>query len=153
MDRVLRCNRISIDIDGVNKRLKLIKTHFNMKHMCNVVLDFVTGKGFHVHGEFIKRTTEQNMNIRRLLSDCEQRLELDEFRLNSIGGDEFIDILFGEKTRYGVVTYEETLQDVTNPPFWGDGKTGWVKRRERDTTIKRNSKHPKNRKRVYKCDF
>jgi len=119
-DRILRCNRISIDIDSQN-RLKLLIAYFNMRNLTPNTRVYKTGGGYHIHGEFAGRTTKQNMDIRRALRDCEGRLELDEKRINTFGDETVTEMLFYEKTTKGKKTYEEPIHDITAPPYWGDG--------------------------------
>lgn len=125
MDRILRKNRISVDIDN-QSRLKLLIAYYNMKHLTPNVHVYKTGGGYHIHGEFPERTTKQNMDIRRLLGDCTGRIELDEIRQNTFGDETVIEMLFYEKITKGKKTYEEPLYDITSPPYWGDSKL-WKK--------------------------
>jgi hypothetical protein len=111
-----RVHRISIDLDTKNQ-FKLLKAYFNMKRFSDNVEVKETGKGFHVKGYFENRTPEQNIHIRRMLGDCEGRLELDERRLQ-VGLGEFIETLFIWKKIRGKVTMEQDY-NIMSEQFWG----------------------------------
>lgn len=127
MVKIVRNDRVSIDLDTKN-RFILLKTHFNMKWLLRlynkkdeIIDDRETNKGYHVVGKFKKRTPEQNMQIRRILGDCEGRLELDELRLNAGLGDCIETLFFFKKvSRNGktVISREEPL-NIMAEQFWG----------------------------------
>jgi len=124
-NRIIRENRISIDRDNFNQ-FKALKTYFNMLHVLGNVISYETRQGYHFLSEKYKRTTKQNMDMRRLFDDCDGRLELDEGRLFTGETEDSIEILFYEKTTDGQVRLEIGC-NILAMSFWGNGEK-WSRR-------------------------
>lgn len=95
----------------------MLKTYYNMKQLSPNVKVVETKHGFHIIGEFRNRKPQSNIDIRRLLSDCRNRLELDEGRL-SCRLPELIDTLFEEKF-YDREWSGESEYNIMSQSFWG----------------------------------
>jgi hypothetical protein len=118
---ILRHNRVSIDLDTKNQ-FQLLKAFFNLKRISTQIEVRETAHGFHVIGRVQNRTGEENLHIRRMLNDCEGRLELDEKRLKA-GLDDCVDTLFRYKRivdRFGkdIISREEPY-NIMSEQFWG----------------------------------
>ena len=95
-----------------------------MKKLTDIVLVKQTGHGFHVMGYFPNRTTQENMDMRRMLGDCSGRVELDTSRVE-YHQEDVTETLFSEKKINGVVTGEIDY-NILSLPFWGNGEK-WCK--------------------------
>lgn len=120
INRISKKNRISVDID-INNQFDSLKKYFNMKWILGNVTSYETGGGYHLLGEKLDRTLQQNIDVRRTLGDCKGRLDLDEDRLNGGLDGYYTEILFYEKMKNGKVT-GETEYNILSMPFWGNGK-------------------------------
>lgn len=116
--KIKRKNRISVDIDS-NNQFHLLKSFFNMKRLTDKIYVYKTNKGYHIQGLFKNRTTQQNIDIRRLLLDDKARIKLDENRIDA-GLDYLIETLFVfGKVNKGVESIEEPYDVINTEQFWG----------------------------------
>lgn len=122
MMKVPRNHRISVDRDNFNQ-LRLLMTYYNMKRICTDVFVWETNHGYHIYGRFPNRTTEQNLDMRRMLGDDPRRIALDEGRINA-GVDYLSETLFvfGKimKGKNQKITHSiEQPCNVLSMQFWG----------------------------------
>jgi len=115
MIRIPRKHRIGIDIDSKNQ-FEMLKRYFNSKRFGESLV-YETKHGYHIQIYKKNRTSKENMLIRHILNDCNNRLDLDVGRLNE-NLDDIIETLF----EYKKIDDDEGVETLINPlslPFWG----------------------------------
>lgn len=113
--RISRKHRVGIDIDTKNQ-FELLRRYFNSKRFGDVLV-YETLHGYHLHIYRENRSIEDNMQIRMILGDCQNRLDLDEARIR-FGLGCITETLFEYKRMDNEISIEEKI-DILNLPFWG----------------------------------
>ncbi len=107
--------RIGVDLDRPS-RLQLLKTWFNACYFFSEVEVKATENGYHFRIRIIN-TVDENIHVRRNLSDDPGRLRFDEVRRQNPELHSMIDTLFSVKWRRGKVISKEKPCNIFSEPF------------------------------------
>ena len=110
-----RQHRIGIDIDTKNQS-ELLRKYFNSRLISEDIETYETRGGYHFHIRMDSRTKEENLHIRRMIGDCKNRIELDEYRTIK-----YIDVMFFYKETKNrgkkIISREEPFNILSEPWF------------------------------------